>query len=453
MAINQLPNEILTSIFYYLDYKDLSNISLVCKRWNNIAEADYLWKKLCMDYFDDIDNYDCFFTSTSILTSQVSVYKKIFNFIRNMINGYAQIKSFCFNHENPGNIAIVSMYEYLDFVNIYIHGMSRFISYDISLEQIKYSNLQFPHDSLSFKIITTYVSETIILILDNIGYINIYDKDNYKWINYINLINLGYNYPLIDIISIYYNNYAKEIILLGKNVITCIKYDNNEISEDIHITKEIKIDDLKYSKHIEDDEIHISGDSLCCIKSTNDHIIYGFNYSDDGYHFDYAILNSFNKKNNNIIELDETNTLFNIDTRKDYLVVNTGYDIKTYKDIGSFLQLLYKINLSIRSYSYHIGLRINNNLLYASDGPILKIIKINDGKIISVINNYSDIDSVYVSYDGRFLLIGSVVSYNRVKYTSYDFSRPMSNIPSICDKNVIHKKKNNEDKNDGCIIL
>ena len=38
-----LPPELLEKIFGYIAPKDLSNVKLVCKTWNNIGEAPALW--------------------------------------------------------------------------------------------------------------------------------------------------------------------------------------------------------------------------------------------------------------------------------------------------------------------------------------------------------------------------------------------------------------------------
>ena len=38
-----LPPELLEKIFGYLAPKDLNNVMLVCKTWNNIGEAPTLW--------------------------------------------------------------------------------------------------------------------------------------------------------------------------------------------------------------------------------------------------------------------------------------------------------------------------------------------------------------------------------------------------------------------------
>lgn len=46
LNVNEIPTDLLESIFSYLDVKDLARTSLVCKQWSEISQNDRLWKNL-----------------------------------------------------------------------------------------------------------------------------------------------------------------------------------------------------------------------------------------------------------------------------------------------------------------------------------------------------------------------------------------------------------------------
>lgn len=53
MNIDLIPQDILITIFSFLDHREvLRNIALVCKQFNNeFAKSEVLWKELCMNVY------------------------------------------------------------------------------------------------------------------------------------------------------------------------------------------------------------------------------------------------------------------------------------------------------------------------------------------------------------------------------------------------------------------
>jgi len=45
-----IPDDVLESIFHFLDFKELSIASLVCKQWNNISKRNQIWKGMIKKY-------------------------------------------------------------------------------------------------------------------------------------------------------------------------------------------------------------------------------------------------------------------------------------------------------------------------------------------------------------------------------------------------------------------
>ncbi|XP_047004012.1 dynein regulatory complex subunit 6-like isoform X2 [Schistocerca americana] len=49
LSINDLPNEILLQIFFYLSVEDIAlNVQFVCSRWSEVCSNDVLWKNSCL---------------------------------------------------------------------------------------------------------------------------------------------------------------------------------------------------------------------------------------------------------------------------------------------------------------------------------------------------------------------------------------------------------------------
>lgn len=49
LTINDLPNEILLQIFFYLSIEDIAlNVQFVCNRWSEVCSKDVLWKNSCL---------------------------------------------------------------------------------------------------------------------------------------------------------------------------------------------------------------------------------------------------------------------------------------------------------------------------------------------------------------------------------------------------------------------
>ena len=51
--ISVLPNDLLLSIFQHLSPDTLARISRICKKWNEIAKADFLWKPFVQGKFSN----------------------------------------------------------------------------------------------------------------------------------------------------------------------------------------------------------------------------------------------------------------------------------------------------------------------------------------------------------------------------------------------------------------
>lgn len=60
-----IPEELIAHVFSFLDYKNITSLSLVCKRWNQIANSNVYWKPIFESIFGKSPNVDYNFVPTN----------------------------------------------------------------------------------------------------------------------------------------------------------------------------------------------------------------------------------------------------------------------------------------------------------------------------------------------------------------------------------------------------
>lgn len=391
MNISNIPNEIILNILYNLNYKDLYNVSLVCKNWNKLCDDEMLWKNNCLSYID-------------YLEPTYQSYKKRFNVIANMIES-----RYLTTFYNDCNYDIKMNYKMLskkgDILKICVDRNNKKINIkNISSDIIDKKFFVLNDLDREADIILCHLSETKFIILDNFGTIYVYSNESFELITIIKLN--CFILSKTSEIALYHNEYMNEIILC--------------VNRKINIINTIKCN-LKLSLDVSNIIINLVG--ITAIKSTENYVIFQTHNYEKPEEKTYII-----NKNSSIIEElmipSSSVASYGFDTYKEYLVIVTLENkIRIYVDENINLKLKKEINLLYES-MYDPSLKINNGLLYISHVKKLYILKIKTGEIISSIKHDYRLSSI--TTNGYYLLVSGLVegrfSYFDNSYTLYDYT-------------------------------
>lgn len=415
MQIYDIPNKIILNIFCHLNYKDLYNVSIACKKWQLISNDDFLWKKLCM-------NYVCY------LEPMYQSYRKRFDIIRNMLESRSSL-SICYASTNAIGGTFVNNEGYI--MQLYINTKhnkkcvvrnisSQFKNGYRDCDNIKYCILEGLQDY--DKIVLSYLSKTKFIVFTDNGNILVYDNEN---LGLINSIKICENIMLVreDIIC-YFNDYYEEIITNIKNNVYVIKLNINVTIKCINLMNIIN---------------NLS--EILSIRSTQNYII--IKTIDSLYYF--------NKIDHNVGNFydHQSVSISSIDTDINYLIIITNDNkFLVYKDIFDTLELvriIYVFNSEqnkTKNKDIHFCTHINNGIIYAKLSDNVFIINIKHGNIISTFKHDYDYQPCIIKNNGCYLLIGPRISDAKYCYHLYNYQSPtykitkVPNISNIPNSNV-----------------